>query len=281
MKIPRGSLTVIAALLLVATGVQPAGARLPALEVQPWLAYYAVFANKHFQFGITSQGKIILTPSGTKNDPVRPSLAIPMEITVAEIRPDGSASVRKLQPESLESTQPATAKLEKTVIRGTVTGGASFELILEQNRGVISLGGRLLDPGSRTKNPLRFSLRVKFPSAYPFDRQDDKKEEREFRKKTGDDHLDLTWTDGQRKKQPFDRKLDATAKDLNGPGIAAAEVDISAYKGKRFLFTATPNSSMTLSNNKAAPLHEGFTLHWLPDPAKDPDGKSRLLIEVR
>lgn len=271
----------IASLLVAGWGIPPAAAQLPVLTEPPWLGYFAVFANKHYQFGVTNQGKITLAPSGEKDDPIRHSLAIPIEITVEEIRPDGTTSVKHLQPATLESVQPATAKLESSIIRGKVTGGASFEVALTQNRGVVSLGGRLLDRGKPGKYPLRFSLRVVFPSAYRFDKTDDKIAAKTFRKKIAADHLDLTWTDGKRKKQAFDQALDAASKDLNGSGIAAVEVDSSAYKGTKILVSATPNSALTLSNTQGALLHEGFALHWRADPAKDPAGQARLSFELK
>ena len=241
----------------------------------PWLGHFAVFANKRFQFAVTAQGKITLIPIGDNDKLVASSLEIPIEI-----RPDGKITVKKVQPKTLESAQPATGKLEKVVIRGKVTGGASFEITLEQARGVVSVGGRVLAPGTLTKYPLRFSIRIKFPSAYRNDNRRDKREQKAFEKKIRDDRLDLTWTDGKRKKQSFDKKVDASSKELNGPGIAAAEIEISAYKGRKFEFIASQNSTIALSNEKG-PLHEGFEIRWLPDPVKDPQGKARLSLEVR
>ena len=57
-------------------------------------------------------------------------------------------------------------------------------------------------------------------------------------------------------------RVEAASKELNGPGIAAAEIEIAAYKGKKFLFIASENSAMTLWNSKVEPLHEGFTINW-------------------
>jgi len=281
MNSPRWLAGVAVFLLSAAAGLVPAAAQLPSLDNPPWIGYFAVFANKHFRLGLTTQGKITLTPIGDKGEAVAKTLAIPIEITVEETRPDGQSTIKQLKPESLESAQHATEQLEQTVIRGKVTGGASFEVSIGQNRGVISLGGRLLDRGNLRKYPLRFSIRVKFPAAYPSERQDDKKQARAFQKKLGDDHVDLTWTDGKRKKQAFDQAVDASSKALNGPGITTAEVEISAYKGNKFLFTASPNSSLTLTNDKTAPLHKGFAIRWLPDAAKDPEGKARLSFQVR
>ena len=280
MSTPRFLAGVVTALLITAAGVEPAGAQLPSND-KPWLGSFAVFANRRFHFRLTTQGEILLTPLGEDREPVRESLAIPIAITVEEIRPGKKPLVKPIRAETLVSDQHATRTLEKTVIRGKVTGDASFEVRIEQNHGVISLGGRLLDAGTLRKNPLRFSLRVKFPSAYPYDRKNGKKEAKTFQKKIDDDRIDLTWTDGKRKKQGFDQALDANSKELNGPGIASAQASIGAYTGRKFLLATTPNAGMTLSNEKGGPLYKGFTFVWLPDPAKDPDAKARLSFEVR
>jgi hypothetical protein len=171
------------------------------------------------------------------------------------------------------------------------------------------MGGRVVEPGS-LKNPLRFSIRAKFPNAYPKaeieEEKDDSKEmtkeekraerkaKREAEKEKGkdkkkaddsekiaEDRIDMKWTDGTRLKQTFEKKVDASSKELNGPGIAGAEVEIGAYQGRKFLFLASPNSSMSLSNDNPAPLFKGFTINWVPDAAKDKDGKARLSFEVK
>lgn len=281
MPAPRLLTGVIVVLLFSAWGIHPAGAELPPLDKPPWLGYFAVLANRHYHFGLTNRGKITLAPLSDNGKALAKTMEIPVEILVEEILPNGKTSAKQLKPESLTSEQPATDKLEKVVIRGKVTGDASFEVTLEHLRDTISLGGRLLSPGPLSKNPLRFSLRVKFPSAYPKEMLTDKKDSKLFAKKIAADHLTLTWTDGKRKKQTFDQTLDASLKDLNGPGIASAEIVTSAYKGSKILVSAAPNSVLALSHPKTAPLHEGFALHWLPDAAKDPDGKARLSLQVR
>jgi hypothetical protein len=91
----------------------------------------------------------------------------------------------------------------------------------------------------------------------------------------------VKWTDGKRIKKDFEEVVDATSKDLNGPGISSAEVTASGYQGNRLIFTAAPNSAMSLQNAAPGPLHEGFLIFWTADTAKDPDGKARLAIEVK
>ncbi len=196
--------------------------------------------------------------------------------------PDGTTKVKQIKPETLESAQPATTKPEKMVIRGKVTGDAGFEVFVNEDRGVISLGGRLLDRGTLTKNPVRFSLRLKFPDAYPSGKAaGDKDKEKALKDKMRNDRLQLTWSDGKRVKPPTDKDVDAGSKEINGPGIVAIQVEFSTYDEKRLEFTASENSLLTLLGGPAAPLHEGFTVTWMMDPVKDPEGNARLSFEVK
>ena len=264
------------------TGISPVSAELPGREEKEWLGYFVGFQNRKFQFAITSQGKAAIKVIGKKGEPLAKKLTIPVEFLVEEIRPGGKPNVKNLMPETLESAQPATLKPQQIVIRGKVTGEASFEVFVNEDRGVISLGGRLLDPGTLTKNPLRFSIRLKFPDAYPNAKANgDKKEEKELQEKSKNDRLQLSWTDGTRVRQPTDKAVAAGSKEINGPGIAAMQVEFSSYDEKKFEFAASPSSKMTLSGGPAAPLHQGFTITWLTDPAKDPEGKARLSFDVK
>ena len=263
-------------------GITPISAELPGLQEKEWLGYFVGFQNKKFQFAITSQGKAAIKVIGKKGEPLAKKLTIPVEFLVEEIRQDGKPSVKNLMPETLESAQAATLKPQQIVIRGKVTGGASFEAFVNADRGVMSLGGRLLAPGTLTKNPLRFSIRVKFPAAYSSAKAaGDKKKENELKDKLKDDRLQLSWTDGTRVRQPTDKAVAAGSKEINGLGIAALQVEFSSYDEKKFEFTAAPGSTITLSGGPAAPLHEGFTATWRADPAKDPEAKARLSFEVK
>lgn len=269
-------------------GMPTASAELPMLDKQPWLGYYAVFANKRFNFTFTPQGDIEIRPINDKDAPVGKKLAITIAAGIEEILPDGKTIMKQVKAETLESGDAATGNLEKVTIRGKVTGDAEFELNIEQSRGIIFFGGRVLNPGTLTKNPLRFSVRVRIPNAYPDPAPEPgvaakkiDKSGQAFLKKIKDDSLTVKWIDGKRVKQDFEKAVDATSKDINGPGIASAEIEISSYKGKRLTFTAAPNSAMTLRNAQPAPLHEGFMILWTADVTKDPAAKARLAIEIR
>lgn len=270
--------TVIAGLSMMA----PAGASLPTLKEKPWLGFYAGFENKKFQFSVDQNAKIKLVILNAKGEPMAKAYEIPIEVGVEDTSTEGKTWLRKFVPESLVATEPPNGKFEKCSIRGKVTGEASFELNLSQDRGVISLGGRITDPGKLAGRPIRFVIRPKFPNAYPYDKPGlDKKAAKTFEKKIEDDRIDLKWTDGKKTKLTFENEVDAGSKEVNGPGVAEAEVEISTYKDVRFLLTATPDSAMKFSNEKTAPLHKGFDITWQADPAKDKEGKARLSIEVK
>jgi hypothetical protein len=263
-------------------GVRQASADLPALDKQPWFGHFAVYDGKRFQIGMTSRGGITLYVKNEKDAPMKHNYEIKITIDVEETLPDGKTSIKRLKPESLESAEPASADFEKAVIRGKVTGDAAFELTLEQNRGVISFGGRIPDPGTLTKNPVRFVVSTRIPNIYSKDKKESKKEKKAFEKKMKGDRIEVKWTDGKRMKQNFEKTMDAAAlKELNGPGIAGAEIEMVGYKERKLLFLASPNSSMKVSNEKGGALHEGFTLTWGPDAAKDPEGKARLSLQVK
>lgn len=273
--------TILVLLTLSGCGILRVSAQLPTVEKQPWQGYYAAFANKHFQFTVTSDGQIKLTPIGDGGESVAQKMNIPIDITIQEISPDGKVTNKKIKLESLQPAESATNKLVKAGFTGKVTGDASFEVVIEQQRNVISIGGRMLDPGTLKKNPLRFSIHVKFPDPYLNAIKTGKKEGKAFGKIIDKDRVDLKWADGKRKKAKLDENVEAIAKESNGAGITSAEIDISSYKGKKFEFACSPNALMNFSNDQPAALHEGFTLVWTPDANKDPDGKARLSFQVK
>lgn len=282
MKKPCRLAGILAVSVFFLFGMRPAAADLPALDKQPWFGHFAVYDGKRFQLGMTSRGAITVYVKNEKDAPMKHNYEIPITIGIEETQPDGKTAIKRIKYETLESAEPATDDLEKAVIRGKVTGDAAFELTLEQTRGVISIGGRMTDPGTLTKNPVRFVVSTRIPNIYSKDKKETKKEKKAFEKKVKGDRIEIKWTDGKRTKQNFEKPMDEAAlKELNGPGILGAEIEMVGYKERKLLFLASPNSSMKISNEKAGPLHQGFTVTWAPDAAKDPEGKARLSFEVK
>ncbi len=190
---------------------------------------------------------------------------------IEEVLPDGQTRMKEIRKTTLESADPATDKLERAVITGKVTGNVAFETTIEQQRGIISIGGRVTDPGTLTKNPIRFTVRVNLTNVYSGVDKEGKKKLKAFEKKVKGDRVDFKWTDGDRYRSSMDETVDVTSKEVNGPGISLAEIKMSCYGGRKLVFGASGYSSITLSNDKPAPLYDGFTLRWLPDdPPEDP-----------
>jgi len=287
MKTPRMLSGCWVSLVLLAAGIAPAAAELATLDQTEYLGYFAVFANARYQFKVASDGKIALWPIGEKREPVALALSVPIQIAVEELMPDGKIAVKQIQSASLESVQPPTLKLEKIVITGKVAGDATFEVDIEQSRGTIFMGGRVTNPGT-LKNTLRFAIYAKMPSLYTRSanaKTMNKKDESALQKKIAGDHVTLKGIDGKHRKEPFDKRVDASSPEISGAGLISADVETAAYvtKGpsKKFQFVAGPNSMLTLKNEQGGPLHEGFTIRWEADKAKDPDGKARFAFEVK
>lgn len=281
MKNQSWLVAVMAAVLVSSAGVQRAAAELPILKKQPWIGYFAVFENRHYQFSVDTNGAAYLTLMNPKGEPMGEATKIAVSFVVEEIMPNGETRLKKTKKGSLESTDPATDKLGKITFHGKVTGDAAYEVTIEQERGDIFIGGRITDTGTLTKDPLRFTVRVKVPNVYAEVEKKGRMAHKAFEKRIKDDRMDLKWTDGKRLKQNFTDRVDVTSKEINGPGIANAEAEINYYNGKKLRFDATEDSAITLWNDSPAPLHEGFTVNWVVDTAKDPTGKSRLSLQVK
>jgi hypothetical protein len=164
---------------------------------------------------------------------------------------------------------------DKVVFRGKVTGGASFEAVAEFSSNEISLGGRVLDPGE-LKNPLRFAIRTQFREFYKNVDLTDRDEQRKY----GDDELRLETLDGDRERIEMLEVVEA-GKLCGEKGAESIRMEAKAYDGRRFEFTASENSAMWIEERSGKPLAEGFTIHWRADPAKDKEGRARLVIEIK
>ena len=271
----------VASVVLACSGIGPALAELPSLTEKPWLDYFLVSTNRDFTFSLNNwaQGSIIPVGKGGKELSIQ--LRLPVTFFIEEVLPNGTTVTKKILTETLESKNPATLKPEKATFRCKVTGDASFEAHVEVDRGTIAVGGRLVDRGTLTKNPLRFGVRINVPDAYRNAKKIEKDDAKEFAKKVKDDRYAFQWTDGKRVKFNGGDKIEADPKNVNGPGIAQMKVEIGAYQGKALEFTASENSKIALWTRLEQPFNEGFSINWYPDPAKDPETKARLNFTVK
>ena len=278
----------VAAMLPFIQGVQPASAELPMMD-QPWLGYFAVAEERAFNFLIGAQdGSINIMVRNKEGTPIE-GIPITLQFLATETLPDGSVRDLPMKPDTLESAEPATAKLKKTVFRSKLTdqatGEPTLEVTLEIASGTILANARITDKGAFDKNPLRPVIRAGFPVFYVNENsvkaEWDKKQIKEFEKRIGKDSVTLKRLDGKVVKLACVDKTDPKFKEVNGTGISSAEVEIGAFQNRKIEFLAAPNSSLTLAYTAPLPLHNGFYLQWSADPAKDPEGKAKLAIRIK
>lgn len=203
---------------------------------------------------------------------------------IVETLPDGKTFVRPVRATTLESTDPATDKISKNIIRAKTAGDASLEISIEQTCGMFFIGSRVLDPGILI-NPNWSSVTAVFPNVNPpakVEKAPVEGDERDAKRaakteaEAAEDKLkaegaDLKWTDVKTQKLTLEKSVDA----------GSAEITITVYGSRKFFLTASANSAMRLSIIRLASLSEGFSIQWSPDPDKNKDGKTRLALEVR
>jgi|LakMenE18May11ns_1017448.scaffolds.fasta_scaffold9920061_2 hypothetical protein len=267
---------------------QGARAALPSFG-QPWFGHFAVAIDRDYRFYVSANGMMELEPLGRNREPISPHHVIPIALLVEATTKEGVLMWLTVDPVSLESADPATDKLRKTTLRGKAVGAApaaavSFEATIERVGDSILIGGRVTDPGPFQSSAF-LAVHIFYPTAYLVERQTradwDKKQEKEFEKRTKRDVLDLKYLDGKRSKLAFFEKIDANSKEINGGGISSAMVSIAYFPDMTLNVTAEANSALSLWHPGPAPLSDAFRFIWRPDPAKDPEHKARLVIRVK
>ncbi|MCU0752069.1 MAG: hypothetical protein MUC40_03380 [Akkermansiaceae bacterium] len=278
----------ISLLLAAAACITTARAKLPSLDNRVWLGYFAAYEGRDYLFGISAEGEIRIQPLATKgsgsSDKSIGTTSMTIQIGVEEDAPNARPSVRTIRVESLESADEPTDKLEKTVIRGKVTGDATFELTIERNRNDITISNRLIDAGSLTKNPIRPVVAFNLPLLYRYDdAEGPSKAQLKLRAK---DTLELKWTDGTRKKFSLMEEKDATTADFNGPGISMLEIEAGGLMRDRKLTLAAAEGVSVLRAGNSTPqmLSRGMRFTAMPAPAKPggkPNDTARMIISLR
>jgi hypothetical protein len=296
----------VAAMLPFIQGIPPASAELPMME-KPWLGYFAVAEERSFNFLFTAQGDINILVRNKEGGQIE-TYPITLQFLAQETLPDGSVRELLMKPDTLESADPPTAKLKKTVFRSKLTdqatGQPTLEVTLEIASGTVLANARITDKGAFDKNPLRPVIRAAFRPFYVDEKAQNEKAQKEeldkkqikefkkqikefekqikeFEKRIGKDSVTLKRLDGTRVKLGCVDKTNPNSKEVNGTGSSSAEVEIGAYQNRKIEFLAAPNSSLTLAYTAPLPLHNGFYLQWSADPAKDPDGKAKLAVSIK
>ena len=248
---------------------------LPQLTVQPWIGKYVGYERRGFQFSVSANGEGLLLLNRDRGKPMGHMTAIRFQPLVEETLPDGRTFGKSPSKGGWEAVTPASADAETVTYRGTVAGGARFEVNFELDGDVIRGGGRVIDKGGSTK-PLAFKLRIHLPDVYYYEKNAKKRDA--LAKK---DRVDLLRTDDKKLKLDLLTPLDAESAEFNGPGMAKARIDLAGFKGGRFELEAGEHAAFEFWNRAEEALIEGFALGWRPDPAKDSEGKARFTLKIR
>ena len=275
MKILPPAFT-FALLLHLIPGAQGA---LPDIGTQEWAGCFAGAKSTKARFKVFNEGGLLLEPIFSKGEPY-PYVNIPVAYGIEKTMPNGAKRVLEIVPDSLESDDKTTTKFKETTIRGEVTGGATFEVIIEHHRGEISIGGKITSPGTHDAESLRFHVSARILNFYGRKKKELGNDRKAFEELVKDDFLKFKRTDGKRQKLDFIESRDMRSEAINGPGIAEASVEIGSLK-KEFSFQATGKSAFTFSNRKGAELNQGMVLNWSPDAREDKRTEARFVISVK
>lgn len=259
-----------------------ARSELPALADKEWMGYFAVHESQRYDFLMQATGQMRLIPRHRDKEQVTDLNQIKIHYGIEEVLPNGTTVFKETHLSSLSSEQAPTKEIRRQLVRGRSTGDAEFELVVEQSRDVMSLGGRVIRAGKLTKYPLRFALRLVIPNVYRTAELSMKDDAREFEQRIRGDYMELRRVDGNKDKlDARDRGL-MNAEEVSGKGIEQVEMRISYFEGRRFYFQSSKNAVIMVSDSgDARPWYEGMTLQWLPDTVADADGRARLSFCVK
>lgn len=257
-------------------------AALPQLDEDDWEGCFAVYESQRYDLSVGTDGEIWLIPKQRDKDHVAKDNRIRIYWGIEEVKDGGKTVLKAIDEGSLESEQEATDDFEKLVIRGEATGNSKFELVIEESRGEIAIGGRVLDAGKLTEHPLRFTVRANIPYAYVTPDHKDKKAQRDFAKMVRKDRLEVERLDGSRASVSLAETPNEECLELNGDGIEEVEVKIGYYDNRKFYFVADGESSIHLINGgDAEPLYQGFSVNWVRTAEKDPEAEARMRFWVK
>jgi len=269
-------------LVIAVVVVLPAFGELPFIESGEWRGYYAVHEAQRYDFIYKHDGEMLLIPKKRDKEGVAVANRIKLEYGIEEMRPDGTTVFKQTRSGSLEAEHGATDKIDRIVVRGTTTGDAVYELVIEESRDVVSVGGRVVEVGSLTEHPLRFMVRVTLPNVYRRVEVHDRDDERDFDKRTRRDYLEVVRIDHSKVSLTNDDTAVMDGAQLTGSGVEEIEMRLSYYEGRRFFFAASRNSGIAIANARSpGPWYEGMLLHWTTDPSKDRDGSGRLNFWIK
>ena len=253
----------------------PGAALLPSLQDKKWLGHFAAHERRDFQFSVLQDGEMkieVINDKGVAMGAVKTILISPAVCEVVGPR----SIVKKIDEKSLISPDKPNLKAKNISYRGKVTGGAEFEMNAAFDGDKVTLGGRILNPGS-LKTPLEFQIRTKIQNVYMYTDKEKLKDE------ASRDRIEFIRDDKERGRVGSFKAAKFSDEKVFGKGFTSVEVDMKPFAGKRFKFEVDGPGIMKMENPRgisSCPM-EGFVVLWRHDAQKDPEGKGRVVIEVK
>lgn len=248
------------------------GGDLPQLNESPWEGWYVGTENRDFRMGVNRDGELVLMPFKGRNDLVPSPQYLVVTPVIVETPPGGRPVGKKVAPSGWEAVTASGLDPEKIVYRGTVTGGAKFEVVIEPTRDGFRAGGRVIEAGT-LKNPLKFSLRCRLPDPYRYQKNEEKLEKDAAK----DDYL-FVHMDGKKVKLDGVSKVDASTEEVMGKGLKEVAVEFGPMDAEVEI-TLGEAGILELWNSGERPLYKGLSVNWVHDPEKDPEAKARFEVK--
>ena len=253
----------------------PASAQLPTLPDKPWFGFFMGHETRDFRFGITEKGTMLLDCIDSKGTSLGSRKSVGISVEVVENLPDRK-SVKTIVPTSLTSPDKPSEEFEKATFTGKVTGDAEFAVFVEMDGDVIKIGGRITNPGT-IKNPLTLQINSRFQNLYYYT-PDDKLEDAVEK-----DRVDFITLDKKRGKFGTFESIDLDSEKVSGKGLSNIRLEFKPIADKRFEYSLEGPGHLSMANPRglSSSPAAGFSVLWHADPVKDPEGKGRMVLEVK
>ncbi|QTN33967.1 hypothetical protein HZ994_17135 [Akkermansiaceae bacterium] len=269
--------TPLLAIISLAAAI-PSHADLPMIQEKPWLGTFLGYDSKSARFGISSKGNALIEPLKRDGTPIAVTNPVKVKFDIFETLPDGSTVRKMIADDAFTSDSPASIDPDKPVtIRGKATGDATFEITASEDRGAISLTGRITDKGTLT-NPLRLAISIDL-LPYKYSNQGDKdSQQKSFEKKAKRDEIRIELAN--REKLKFDFLDTMNLHEKTKDGFVSAEIRTEGYGGLRWNLTASPKSKLHFEDKGDRPVWNGFSISWSVNEGADPAAE-KFTIEYK
>ncbi|MBB5352966.1 hypothetical protein HNR46_003216 [Haloferula luteola] len=259
-------------LLLLLTQWAPAD-MLPQLDGKPWTGWFAGYESRKFRFGVNREGEAFLMPMKNRDETIYNKQWIRLTPVIEELRSGRGPVTKKTELNGWTALSEKSDQAERISYRGTVTGGAVFEVTLEIDGASVRAKGRLVEKGSLANKELRFGWRVKIPNLY-YNQKDEKKLE----DGTKGDRYEFVRADGE--KVRWDGWDSVNGDEVTGEGFTAARLDLEPYDA-RVTFETEKGGLFELWNGGEKPLYQGIGVNWIHHPEADPKGEAHFTMTFK